>query len=348
MDPEVLIRTEGRVGRITLNRPQALHALTTRMCVDMIAALTAWRSDPGVALVMIDHSEGRGFCAGGDIRALVDSLAEGGAAAEEFFFTEYRLDHLIFSYEKPVLAIMDGIVMGGGAGIALPATFRLATERTRFAMPETGIGLFPDVGAAWRLTRMPEHAGLWLVLTGARIGPADCELLGVATDYIESPKLQAFKARVLAEPEATEAFLAELECDPGRPAFADHQDEIGRLFGAPSLEALLEGLAAAGTAWAAEQRDIILAKSPLSTRVAFRQLQRAAGMHDFAQLMAMEYRIALRLIRSPDFSEGVRATVLDKDQAPRWSPSTLAEVTPAMVDAVFAPLAPEKEWSPLP
>ncbi|HEX2560418.1 enoyl-CoA hydratase/isomerase family protein [Phenylobacterium sp.] len=348
MDPEVLIRTEGQVGRITLNRPQALHALTTAMCLEMIEALSAWRADPAIVLVMIDHAGERGFCAGGDIRALVDSLAESGKAAEAFFFTEYQLDHLIFSYPKPVLAIMDGVVMGGGAGISLPAAFRVATERTRFAMPETGIGLFPDVGACWRLSRMPDHAGAWLALTGARIGPADCELLGVVTDFVEAAKLEAFKAAVLAEPVKVETILTEFEGEAGRPAFAAHQDAIRRLFGAPSLEALVAGLAADRSDWAREQLEIIRSKSPLSTAVAFRQLQAAAGIDDFAQLMEMEYRIALRLIRRPDFSEGVRAVILDKDQQPRWSPSSLAEVTVAMIDEVFAPLPPEKAWTPLP
>ncbi|HEY9217950.1 MAG TPA: enoyl-CoA hydratase/isomerase family protein [Phenylobacterium sp.] len=348
MDPEVLIRIEGGVGRITLNRPQALHALTIGMCLQMIEALTEWRADPAVALVMIDHSGERGFCAGGDIRALVDSLAEGGEAAERFFFTEYQLDHLISGYEKPVLAIMDGVVMGGGAGIALPASFRIATERTRFAMPETGIGLFPDVGACWRLVRMPDHAGAWLALTGARIGPADCELLGVATDFVPAGRLEAFKAAVLAEPAAFETVLTEFEADPGRPDFAAHQDVIGRVFGATSVEAILQGLESEGSDWSQAQRRIILAKSPLSTKVAFRQLQLASRMEHFAELMDLDYRIAMRLIRRPDFSEGVRATILDKDGAPRWSPAALGEVTEAMVGEIVAPLPPGKEWQALP
>jgi enoyl-CoA hydratase len=348
MDPEVLIRTQGQVGRITLNRPEALHALTTAMCRQMIEALVLWRDDPSVVLVMIDHAGERGFCAGGDIRALVDSLAEGGEAAEEFFFTEYQLDHLIFSYPKPVLALMDGVVMGGGAGISLPARFRVATERTRFAMPETGIGLFPDVGACWRLVRMPDHAGAWLALTGARIGPADCELLGVVTDFVEAARLETFKAAVIAEPARVEALLTEYEAEAGRPAFAAHQDAIGRLFAASSLEALVAGLEDDGSEWVLEQRRIILSKSPLSSAVAFRQLKAAAEIENFTQLMEMEYRIAHRLIRQPDFAEGVRAAILDKDQAPRWSPPTLAQVTPAMLDAIFAPLPPEQSWAPLP
>lgn len=348
MDPEVLIRTQGQVGRITLNRPQALHALTTAMCQAMIEALNTWREDPSVVLVMIDHAGERGFCAGGDIRALVDSLAEGGQAAEEFFFVEYQLDHLIFSYPKPVLVLMDGMVMGGGAGISLPATFRVATERTRFAMPETGIGLFPDVGACWRLARMPDHAGTWLALTGARIGPADCQLLGLATDFVEAGRLEAFKAAVLADPARVETLLTEFEADPGRPGFAAVQDDVGRLFGAPDLAALVAGLEADGSEWALAQRETLLAKSPLSSAVAFRQLQAAADIENFAQLMELEYRIAVRLIRRPDFSEGVRAVILDKDHAPRWSPASLGGVTPAMVDEVFAPLPPERSWAPLP
>lgn len=348
MTSEVLIRTEGQVGRITLNRPQALHALTTAMCREMIASLQAWREDPAVALVMIDHVSERGFCAGGDIRALVDSVAQGGEAADEFFFTEYQLDHLIFGYPKPILALMDGVVMGGGAGISLPARFRVATERTRFAMPETGIGLFPDVGACWRLARMPEHAGAWLALTGARIGPADCELLGIVTDFVESGRLEAFKAAVIAEPVRIEALLVEYECDAGRPAFAARQDQIGRRFGAPSLEALLAGLESEGSEWALEQRRIILSKSPLCSAVAFRHLAEAGRTENFAQLMEREYRIAVRLIRRPDFAEGVRATIIDKDQKPRWAPAALAEVTEAMVDEIFAPLPPERSWAPLP
>ncbi|MDZ4376149.1 MAG: enoyl-CoA hydratase/isomerase family protein, partial [Phenylobacterium sp.] len=153
-DPEVLCRIEGRVGRITLNRPQAIHALTTNMCRLMTDALLAWRDDPAVALVMLDHSGERGFCAGGDIRMLAESGASDGRLAREFFFTEYRLNHLLFHYPKPRVAIMDGITMGGGVGLSRPCRFRVATERTTFAMPETGIGLFPDVGGGWYLSRM--------------------------------------------------------------------------------------------------------------------------------------------------------------------------------------------------
>ncbi|RYG00231.1 MAG: enoyl-CoA hydratase/isomerase family protein, partial [Caulobacteraceae bacterium] len=194
---DVLTRIEGRVGRITLNRPQALHALTTDMCQVMTEVLLAWREDPAVELVLLDHAGERGFCAGGDIRMLAESGAGDGKAAREFFFIEYRLNHLLFEYPKPVAVIMDGITMGGGVGLAMPARYRVATEKTTFAMPETGIGLFPDVGGGWFLPRMPGHIGLWLALTAARIKAADCELVGVATDFVESVKIAELKAAIL-------------------------------------------------------------------------------------------------------------------------------------------------------
>ena len=168
-DPEVLIRVQKNVGRITLNRPKALHALTQGMCETMIGALLDWQEDPEIYMILIDHAGERGFCAGGDIRMLAESGAKDGVEARAFFHTEYQLNHLLFTYDTPVVAIMDGVVMGGGVGISMPAHVRIATERTTFAMPETGIGLFPDVGGGWYLPRLPGKAGLWLALTGARI-----------------------------------------------------------------------------------------------------------------------------------------------------------------------------------
>ena len=342
---EVLCRIEGRVGRITLNRPQAIHALTTNMCRLMIDALVAWRDDPGVELVLLDHSGERGFCAGGDIRMLAESGAGDGRLAREFFFTEYRLNHLLFNYPKPRVAIMDGITMGGGVGLSRPCRFRIATERTTFAMPETGIGLFPDVGGGWYLSRMPDHMGLWLALTGARIKAADCELLQIATDFVESARIPELKAAILAAPERTEALLTEFEGDAGRPTLAQHQDEIARLFAAPSVESIFEGLEAAGTEWASDQLKVLATKSPQTMKVAFRQLQFGAACRTFSDNMAMEYRIGARVVQRHDFLEGVRAVIVEKDNAPRWDPPTLAQVDGPTLDAIFAPLA--HEWSPL-
>jgi enoyl-CoA hydratase len=346
--PEVLCRIEGRVGRITLNRPAALHALTTNMIRLMTEALLAWREDPAVELVLLDHSGERGFCAGGDIRMLAESGAGDGRLAREFFFTEYRLNHLLFNYPKPRVAIMDGITMGGGVGLSRPCRYRVATERTTFAMPETGIGLFPDVGGGWYLSRMPDHLGLWLALTGARIKAADCELLQIATDFVESAKVPELKAAILAEPGRTEAILTEFEADAGRPTIAQHQDEIGRLFAGDSVEAIVANLEAAGTDWARAQLDILATKSPQTMKVAFRQLRLGAKAQSFAENMAMEYRIGARVVQRHDFLEGVRAVIVEKDNAPKWSPATLAGVDEATVDSIFAPLPSDQEWSPLP
>ncbi len=347
-EPEVLCRIEGRVGRITLNRPQALHALTTNMCRLMTDALLAWRDDPGVELVMFDHSGERGFCAGGDIRMLAESGAGDGRLAREFFFTEYRLNDLIFRYAKPRIVFMDGITMGGGVGLARPCRFRVATERTTFAMPESGIGLFPDVGGGWYLSRMPDHIGLWLALTGARIKAADCELLQIATDYVDSSRLPELKAAILAAPQRTEALLTEFEGDAGRPTIAQHQDEIARLFADESLEGIVAALLAAGTDWAGEQLKILATKSPQTMKVSLRQLKLGARCVAFAENMAMEYRIGARIVQSADFIEGVRAVIVEKDNAPKWSPATLEQVTESHLDAIFSPLSSEEEWSPLP
>jgi enoyl-CoA hydratase len=347
MTDDVLTRIEGKVGRITLNRPQALHALTTKMCQVMTAALLAWRSDPAVDLVLLDHSGERGFCAGGDIRMLAESGAGDGKAAREFFFVEYRLNHLLFEYLKPVAVIMDGITMGGGVGLAMPARYRVATEKTTFAMPETGIGLFPDVGGGWFLPRMPGHIGLWLALTGARIKAADCELVGVATDFVESGKITELKAAIVADPAAIETLLTEYEGDAGRPPLAQHQDEIDRIFGLETLEAILAALKASGSEWANEQLKVLATKSPQTMKVALRQLRLGGEAKTFAENMAMEYRIGARVVQRHDFLEGVRAVIVDKDHAPRWNPPTPEGVSETMLDAIFAGLPSAEEWTPL-
>ncbi len=347
MTDEVLCRVEGGVGRITLNRPGALHALTTAMCKAMIEALLGWRGEAAVQAVMIDHSGERGFCAGGDIRMLAESGAGDGARAREFFFTEYRLNHLLFTYPKPVAAFMDGVTMGGGVGISMPARFRIATERTTFAMPETGIGLFPDVGGGWYLPRLPGKAGLWLALTGARLKAADCVALGIATDFELSENLERVKAAILADPGAIESILAETDADPGRPPVAAHHDAINRLFSAHSVEGVFEALEADGGEWAASQLEVLKTKSPQTLKVAFRQLEAGSRMTDFADEMAMEYRIGARVVQRHDFLEGVRAVIVEKDNAPKWDPATLEGVTPAILDEIFAPLPSDQEWSAL-
>ncbi len=344
-EAEILARTESHVGRLTLNRPRALHALNIEMCQALTEALEAWRGDAAVGAVLLDHAGPRGFCAGGDVRRAAQSGAGDGAEARAFFSTEYRLNALMFDYPKPILAIMDGVTMGGGAGLAMPARWRVATEHTLFAMPEAAIGLFPDVGAGWWLPRLPGEAGPWLALTGARLGPADCLALGVATHFVPAAQLEAFKAAALAgEGEAAariEAALETFAADPGPAPVAGRRADIDRLFGQPSAEAIFAALEADGGAWAGEQLAALRKGSPTTLKVALRLLAEGAARTSFAEEMAVEYALAARICASHDFIEGVRAVLVDKDGAPRWDPATLAGVTPAQVDALFAPLGDE-------
>ena len=347
MSEEILVARDGGLGRLTLNRPQALHALTTVMCSTCITVLSDWRRDPAVQAVLIDHSGERGFCAGGDIRMLADSGADDGRLARAFFFTEYRLNHLLFSYPKPVIAVMDGITMGGGVGLSAPARYRLATERTTFAMPETGIGLFPDVGGGWFLPRLPGRIGLWLALTGARIKAADCLHAGLATHHVPSERLPELKVRLAENPSDIEALLAQFDVDPGPAPLLAHRAELDAAFGQGSVEAILAALEA-GSDWARAQALALRTKSPQTLKVAFRQLALGLAAPDFAANMAMEYRIGARVVQRHDFLEGVRAVIVDKDNAPKWDPATLEGVGEDLLDAIFAPLPADQEWSPLP
>ncbi len=229
MTEELITQVDGPTGRIRLNRPKAIHALTTAMCKGVLEALEAWRADDAVRCVLIDHADGRGFCAGGDIRMLADSGAKDGVEARAFFHTEYRMNHRLFTYVKPTVAFMDGITMGGGVGISQPCKFRVATENTKLAMPETGIGLFPDVGGGWYLSRLPGRIGQYLALTGARIDGAECLALGLATHYLPAGQLDAAKQRII-DGEAIEDVLAALSTKPGDARILSHQPEIDRLF----------------------------------------------------------------------------------------------------------------------
>ncbi|MFC4594337.1 enoyl-CoA hydratase/isomerase family protein [Sphingobium tyrosinilyticum] len=356
MTDQLLISIDNGVGRIRLNRPKAIHALTTEMCAAMIDTLLAWRQDDSVVAVMLDHAPSpdgdpklsRGFCAGGDIAMLAGSAKGDCAQAEQFFHTEYRLNHLLFVYEKPVIAFIDGIVMGGGVGISDPARFRIATERTTYAMPETGIGLFPDVGGGWFLPRMPGRAGAWLATTGARIKGADCLAIGIATHYMASDKLDAVKARIIADPDGLGEILDEMSDTPPPSEWEARREDIDRLFASDRYQDILAALQADGSEWARAQLATLATKSPQTIKVALRQMAEGAAFTDFADNMRNEYRIGCHVIRRPDFIEGVRAVIFDKDNAPRWNPATPEEVTDELIDSLFAPLPPEKEWTPLP
>ena len=344
---ELIVRREGAVGFLTLNRPKAIHALTDGMVAAMTEALLAWKDDAGVSAVIIDHSEGRGFCAGGDIAFLRNSaLNDGGASGRKFFFEEYQLNHLLFTYPKPVVAFIDGITMGGGVGISQPAQYRVATENTRYAMPETGIGLFPDVGGGWYLSRLHGRLGQYLALTGARIDGAEALWMGLATHYVPAAKLAEAKARIVAG-EDIAATLDALDESPAEPKLAAYAAEIAVAFASDRFEDVIAALAVGDDEWTAATLATLRGKSPQTCKVALRQLAESLTFGDFAQNMAMEYRIAARVLTRPDFAEGVRAVIVDKTNDPKWDPATPEAVTEDLLDAIFAPLPADQEWKPL-
>ena len=344
---DVITEIAGRIGRIRLNRPKAIHALTRDMCSAMIEALVEWRSDPAVEAVTIDHAEGRGFCAGGDVRMLAESGAVDGREARAFFHEEYRLNHFLFTYAKPTIAFMDGITMGGGVGISQPAKYRVATEHTRFAMPETGIGLFPDVGGGWYLPRLEGRVGVYLALTGARLDGAECLALGLATHYLPSEKLAEAKARIAVDPGRIGGILGDLSVTAPPAAITQHIERINRLFASDSYEDILTALEADGGEWAEKELATLRTKSPQTCKVALRQLKEGGEMHDFAEQMRQEYAIGSRVVQMHDFIEGVRALIVDKDNSPKWDPPTPEAVTDEWIDAIFAPLPESEKWTPL-
>ncbi|MBA4163847.1 MAG: enoyl-CoA hydratase [Erythrobacter sp.] len=347
MTDEVIIRSEGFAGFLSLNRPKALHALTLGMCHAMSAALRKWAGDDSVKAVIIDHAEGRGFCAGGDIAFLRNSaLNDGGISGRRFFHDEYQLNHQLFAYAKPVVAFMDGITMGGGVGISQPAKYRVATENTRLAMPETGIGLFPDVGGGWYLSRLPGRIGQFLALTGARLDGAECLWAGLATHYLLSDRLEEAKARI-AQGHEPGGVLTALSESPPPARLEGNAGEIARHFVSDRYEDVLASLEAENSEWAAKELAALSTKSPQTCKVALRQLAESAQLADFADNMRMEYRIASRVLLRPDFAEGVRAVIVDKTNDPQWNPATPEEVTGDLLDAIFAPLPADEEWKPL-
>jgi enoyl-CoA hydratase len=343
---DVLLFTEGKAGCIRLNRPKAIHALNTGMCAAMLDTLTAWHDDPAVEIVLIDHAEGRGFCAGGDIRMIAESGAGDGSQARDFFRTEYRLNHALFAYEKPIVAFMDGITMGGGVGISQPARYRVATENTKFAMPETGIGLFPDVGGGWYLSRLPGRMGEYLALTGHRLGGVECLGLGLASHYLPANELDHAKTEIVKDPSNVEAVLSGLIVPSIDMPIMAHAIDIDRLFAADTVEGILAALEADPGEWAAAQRATLRTKSPQSMKVSLRLVREGRTRASFADEMRQEFAIGARVAQSHDFIEGVRALIVDKDNAPRWNPATLESVSDAMIDQIFAPLPAGEAWTP--
>lgn len=348
MTDEVHIHTHGRIGHISLNRPKALHALTQGMCEAMSEALLGWRGDDAIDAVVLDHAEGRGFCAGGDVALVRNSaLEDDGEAGRAFFHAEYRLNHLMFTYPKPIIAFMDGVTMGGGVGISQPCKFRVATENTMFAMPEGSIGLFPDVGAGWYLPRLPGHVGKFLALTAARLDGAECLWAGLATHYLASEDLAAAKARIIAGEDIV-AVLADLSATAPEARLAGNAGKIDRLFAPETLEGIIAALKADDSDWAKKELKAVSAKCPTTSKVALRQFAENAHCATFADNMVMEYRIAARMMLRHDFAEGVRAVLIDKDNDPAWDPATPEDVIDALLDGIFAEDPDGGEWTPFP
>jgi enoyl-CoA hydratase len=331
-DADILFEQRGKLGLITLNRPKALNALTHDMLLWFEHRLVLWRDDPSVEVVAIQGAGNRAFCAGGDIRALYEQGCADRRSTFKLYADEYRINTRIKRFPKPYVGLMDGVVMGGGVGLSIHGSLRVATERTVSAMPETGIGLFPDVGGTYFLPRLPGQVGMWLGLTGNRLRGEDAVAGGVCDLVIDSGELPAV-IEALAEGELPQAAA-------DRPALP-HFDQINALFQGDSVEAILAALAEAGSEWAERERDLILTKSPTCTRIAFRQIREGAAL-DFEDCMRLEYRLIRFCMTQPDFYEGVRAVIIEKDHRPNWSPATLAEADDAHVAPAFEPPGAEE------
>lgn len=340
-EPEILFDRKGAAGIVTLNRPRALNALTHDMIRQLAAKLEAWRTDAGVTRVIIRANGERAFSAGGDLRDVTVRGRQEEALV--FFANEYRLNAAIKRYPKPYIALIDGIVMGGGVGVSIHGSHRVAGEKFQFAMPEVGIGFFPDVGGTWMLPRLKGKIGTFCALTGERLKAGDALFAGVCTHHVSAARFA----------DLTEALCGNVSVDATLAAFAEpaqggeiaaKADLIDRLFAGSEIEDILAALdrQAAGDAntWAGRIAALIRVKSPTSLRIALEQMKRGAGW-TFEECMKAEYRIVSRVLYQDDFYEGVRALIVDKDNAPRWNPPALADVNGQTIEALFAPLPNE-------
>lgn len=332
--PPIATRRQGRIGRLTINRPKSLNAIDHAMVRSLHGALDAWRDDPAVGAVVIEGAGGRAFCAGGDIRQVRDLvLAERYADAAEFFADEYALNLAIARYPKPYVALIDGVCMGGGMGLAIHGSARVVTEASVLAMPETGIGFFPDVGASFFLPPLPGEHGMFLALTGARVQGADAVGLGLATHYVARDRIAAL-ADALAE-EGTAAFARAASPLPASVKPTD--EDVVACFGADTVAEIVERLTDLGNAPAREALATLRGRSPTAVLWTF-ELMRLGTGRTLERCLATERALAGHAIRHPDFAEGVRAMVIDKDRDPRWSPARIEDVPPAGVKALFRQL----------
>jgi enoyl-CoA hydratase len=340
----VIIRKEGSAGRITLNRPKALNALNADMVAAIAPALAGWREDPAIELVLIDGAGERGLCAGGDIRAMYESRKEGSGFARTFWRDEYRLNAAIKRYPKPYVAFMDGIVMGGGIGLSAHGSHRVVTERSELAMPETGIGLIPDVGGTFLLSRSPGHVGTYLGLVGERMRGAGTIFAGFADRFVPSARL-ADLARELSSAKANEvdAVIARFAQPPPPSELKSHAPEIDSIFGLENLRKIMHALDASGSAWAQKTKAALEQRSPLALTLTHSAVRGAKGLSSLEAALNVEFRLVVRLFEGGEFNEGVRALIIDKDKNPRWNPARIEDVDVATVAKYFAALPAEEE-----
>jgi len=341
-DSDILFEQRGGLGIITLNRPKALNSLSTDMCAQMDAALITWAGDAAIKAVVIQGAGEKAFCAGGDVKTLAENSPEDHHMATEFFATEYVMNSRIYHFPKPYIALLDGITMGGGVGVSVHGSHRIITEKTLFAMPESAIGLIPDVGGSYFMPRLPGRLGLYLGLTGARLRGADILYSGIGTSYMASDKIAAFVAALAAadigDAGDVDRVIADFAEDPGPAPLDEFRDLIDAAFSEDSIEDILDHLDAIDHEWAGNTLAQLKKMSPISMKVIIEQILRGASL-EFNDAMKMEFRIVNHIVAyQSDFYEGVRAVLIDRDQNPSWNPPAVEEVTDAMVTAHFAPL----------
>ncbi len=345
MTNEILFETIGDWGVVTLNNEKALNALNWEMVKAMHAQLQRWAGDPAVKAVMVKGAGDRAFCAGGDIRWLYENGQRDPNGTAEFFRDEYTNNSLIYHYPKPYIALIDGITMGGGVGISVHGDFRVAGDNTLFAMPETGIGLFPDVGGGHFMPRLHDGVGLYYALTGARAKAADCMASGIATHYVAADKYEELEKSLLKAPLGDHAH-ADIETvldvyagDPGHAEINDKRADIKRFFDGPeTLEEMMTALGNDDSDFAKATLKTLARMSPTSLKLTFEQMKKGHQL-DFDDNMKMEFRMVCRVLSGQDFYEGVRAQIIDKDRTPKWSPALLSEVGPDTLNEYFEPVS---------
>lgn len=333
MNDEVRFEVDGALGVITLDRPRALNALTHGMVQAIAARLDEWEKDDAVERVLVGGAGERAFCAGGDVVAMRQDALTGGSGALEFWRDEYTLNARIARYPKPIVALMDGIVLGGGVGLAGHSSHRVVTEHSRVGMPEVTIGFTPDVGGSWLLSRAPGELGTYLALTATHAGPADAIRVGLADWFVPHRRLEELRETLTRTP--ADVAIAAVSAQPPRSELEKDRDWIDEVFAVDAVEQIVDAARADDREDVAER---MLRQSPTSLVVTLESLRRSKRLPHLEAALEQEYRVAARLLRRPDFAEGIRAQVVDKDRSPKWNPSTLAEVDRAEVDSFFEPL----------